>query len=247
VRHIADEAGENLEATARRLRYDWLTRQASAHQLQLVATGHTADDQAETVLHHMLRGTGLRGLRGIAARRPLSSVIELIRPLIGVSRAQVMEFLSAHGVVARTDASNLDLRLTRNRIRHELLPKLAGEYNPAIVEHLSQLAEHAAALYSEVEVQARRLLARAERPRAGEVIILDVGILRAATRHLVREAFHLIWDREGWQVGAMNFAHWERLVRLVDEGVGAHDLPDGVRAMRKASVIQLRGPGKLSL
>ena len=240
VRQIAEQLSENLEATARQLRYDWLTRQAHERQAKFVATGHTAEDQAETVLHHLFRGTGLRGLRGIAARRPLANGVELIRPLLGVTRAQVLAFLADQGVIARTDSSNLDLQLTRNRIRHVLLPKLAGEYNPAIVEHLSQLAEHAAMLYAEVETQAQELLSRAERPRAGGVIVLDVRILIEAPAHLAREAFHVLWQREGWPGGAMHFAHWERLVTLLHEDSGAHDLPAGVRACRKGGVLQLR-------
>jgi tRNA(Ile)-lysidine synthase len=246
VREVARQAGDNLEATARRLRYDWLTRLAKEKSASFVATGHTADDQAETILHHLLRGTGLRGLRGIAARRSLSDGVELIRPLLRVTRSQVMEFLGEQGVETRTDSSNLDLRLTRNRIRHELLPKLAGEFNPAIVEHLSQIAEHATMLYAELENQARTLLAQAERPRAGDVIVLDAQTLREAPRHRTREALHYLWAREVWPVGAMHFEHWDRLVALVHEDAGSHDLPEGVRAVRKAGVLQVHGPKRLS-
>jgi tRNA(Ile)-lysidine synthase len=239
VRQFAAQCGENLEATARKLRYDWLGRLAMKLGARWVATGHTADDQAETVLHHLFRGAGLRGLRGIARRRLLTDGVELIRPLLRVTREQVLEYLEVRDVHARTDSSNADLRLTRNRIRHELLPHLRAEYSPAITEHLCQVAEHAQALYAEVATAARHLLERCARPRAGETLVLDVPALRAEPRHLVREALRLVWDRENWPVGGMNFDHWERLTELIGMDEGAQDLPDGVTARRKGKVLQL--------
>src|SRR5262249_49805917 len=82
--------GGNLESGRRRLRYAWLADLAREASVSLVATGHTADDQAETVLHRLLRGTGLKGLRGIAPRRPLAPGIELVRPLLDVRRCEVL-------------------------------------------------------------------------------------------------------------------------------------------------------------
>src|SRR5207253_9701726 len=116
---------DNLEATARRVRYDWLSGVARVTGCSWVATGHTADDQAETVLHRLLRGTGLQGLRGIASRRPLAEGVEVVRPLLDVTRTEVLTFLQAEHQPARQERSNADLRFTRNRIRHGLLPHLA--------------------------------------------------------------------------------------------------------------------------
>src|SRR5439155_11377281 len=93
----ARREGDNLESVARRIRYDWLVHVARDVHAPFVATGHTADDQAETVLHRLLRGTGLKGLRGIAARRTLAPGIELIRPLLEVTRAEVLAYLEAEG------------------------------------------------------------------------------------------------------------------------------------------------------
>ncbi len=239
VRRVALETGANLEATARRLRYQWLTEAARRAGACLVATGHTADDQAETVLHHLIRGAGLRGLRGIAPRRPLAPDIELIRPLLRVTRSQVLDFLSAEQLAGRQDASNLDLTLTRNRIRHELLPLIRDRFNPEIVTGLGRLAEQADALFREEEAAARRLLLEAERPRAGSVIVLHLAVLMGADRNRVRELFYLLWEREGWPVGEMSFAHWDRLAGLVFDADAAHDLPGGVRAARKGAVLQL--------
>src|SRR5262249_45357023 len=137
----ARAAGDNLESTARRVRYAWLTTVAREAGASWVATGHTADDQAETVLHRLLRGTGLKGLCGIPARRPLAAGVQLLRPLLHTRKYELLAFLEALGQDYRRDSSNADLALVRNRIRHELLPHLAAAYNPAVVSALCRLAE----------------------------------------------------------------------------------------------------------
>jgi tRNA(Ile)-lysidine synthase len=239
VRAIAAQHGENLEAAARQSRYAFFQKLAEERRATLVATGHTADDQAETLLHHLLRGTGLRGLRGVARRRPLNAEVTLIRPLIDVPRSMVVDYLESERLTPRLDSSNADLRLTRNRIRHELLPRLRAEYNPGLTEHLCKLAEQAQVLYGELEAEARVLLADVERPRAGSMIVLDAEALANTPRHLLREVLHLIWEREGWAVGGMDFNHWQRLAELVQADEGARDLPAGVHATRKGRVLQL--------
>src|SRR5262249_50063631 len=93
VRTVAAQQKSNLESTARTVRYDWLVRVARERDLHWIATGHTADDQAETVLHRLLRGSGIKGLRGIAPQRALASGIMLIRPLLRVTRDEVVSFL----------------------------------------------------------------------------------------------------------------------------------------------------------
>src|SRR5207248_1007280 len=100
--------GGNLEDVARRLRYDWLTEVARTADVGWVATGHTASDQAETVLHRLLRGSGLHGLRGVAVRRSLAAGIDLVRPLLGVTRTEVRTYLEGLGQPWRHDESNDD-------------------------------------------------------------------------------------------------------------------------------------------
>src|SRR5262249_3618798 len=97
VAALARARGGNLEALARRVRSDWLAGAAGDTGCTWVAPGHTADDQAETVLHRLRRGTGLRGLRGIAAARGLAPGVTLVRPLLGVRRAEVIAYLGAIG------------------------------------------------------------------------------------------------------------------------------------------------------
>jgi tRNA(Ile)-lysidine synthase len=140
----ADVSGEaaangwNLEDAARRLRYQFFSSVAKARGLNRVAVAHTADDQAETVLSHLLRGTGLAGLAGIY---PVAGPI--IRPLIDLRREELRKFLSELGQSWREDASNQDTSRTRARIRHQLIPLLVRDFEPAAVTRLARLAAHA--------------------------------------------------------------------------------------------------------
>jgi tRNA(Ile)-lysidine synthase len=239
VGRLAREQGENLEALARRERYAWLVEVARARGLGWVATGHTANDQAETVLHHLLRGTGLAGLRGIAPRRPLEAGIEVVRPLLPVTRAEVLAYLADLNQPSRRDSSNADLHYTRNRIRHELLPHLAERYNPRIAEVLARLAAQAEEVSRAEEESGADVLREAELPRAGALVILDAGKLSAAPPRLVRMALRLLWQREGWPSGGMGHEHWQRLADLVRAEGGACDLPEFVHARRRGHVLQL--------
>lgn len=140
----ADVAGEanvhgwNVEDAARRLRHQFFATVASARGLSRVAVAHTANDQAETVLSHLLRGTGLTGLAGIY---PVAGVI--IRPLLELGRQELRELLSDLGQPWREDATNQDTSRTRARIRHELVPLLLRDFDAAAVTRLARLAKHA--------------------------------------------------------------------------------------------------------
>ncbi len=220
--------GANLEATARRVRYAWLAETAREAGALWVATGHTADDQAETVLHRLLRGTGLQGLRGIAAQRELAPGLGLVRPLLQTTRAEIIAYLNLLGQPFRVDSTNSDLKYTRNRIRSELLPHLTACYNPAVARVLARLAEQAEEAYRDEEAVAVSLLSAAELPRAGATLVFDRARLAAAPRRLTRAALRLAWAREGWPLDAMNYDAWERLAGLV-YGEGPRRGPAGRR------------------
>jgi tRNA(Ile)-lysidine synthase len=238
---IADEAraaGENLEDVARRRRYDFLARVARDCGAEWVATGHTRDDQAETVLHRLLRGAGIQGLRGIARERELAPGVHLVRPLLDVSRAEVIAYLEELKQSWREDSSNRDLAFTRNRIRHELLP-LLRTFNPSANEVLARLAEQAGEVYEEQEAAARALLAEAELPPARGLRVFRACMLAEAPRHRVRGLFRLVWERERWPLRDMTFEHWKRVVAVALGEETATDLPGGVRARRKEGVVQV--------
>ena len=129
---IAGREHLSIEEAARHERYRFLFSQAEKYGAQAVAVGHTADDQVETVLMHLIRGAGLAGLKGMLYRwqpTPWSSTIPLVRPLLGVWRKQILDYISSRGYQPVYDPSNLDTGYLRNRLRHELIPSLES-YNP---------------------------------------------------------------------------------------------------------------------
>lgn len=139
----AEIGHESLEEAARNARYRFLFASAKKVAAQAVAVGHSADDQVETVLMHLLRGAGMDGLSGMVTRalpNAWSEKIPLVRPLLGVWRAQIMEYCQEQGFDPIIDSSNQDQTFFRNRIRHELLPNLES-YNPSIRKVLWRTAE----------------------------------------------------------------------------------------------------------
>lgn len=136
VRAAAQTSKRSIEDTARQLRYAFLHAAAARLQADAIAVGHSRDDQAETFLLRIIRGAGTRGLGGI---RPKAGMV--IRPLIEISREQLRRFAADRGLAYRDDESNADLSIPRNRIRHELLPYLAGRFSPNIVEVLAREAD----------------------------------------------------------------------------------------------------------
>jgi tRNA(Ile)-lysidine synthase len=139
TRGEAGKAGETIEEAARRLRYGWFRELMASGEVDAVATAHTRDDQAETVLAKFLRGAWTEGLSGIHPKLE-GPEGRILRPLLSATRAEVEAYLKALGQGWREDSSNRHLTFTRNRLRHELLPLLEG-WNPRLREHLAQMAE----------------------------------------------------------------------------------------------------------
>jgi tRNA(Ile)-lysidine synthase len=172
---------DGLEAESRRARHAALQRAARAVDATRIATGHTSDDQAETVLMRLLQGAGPRGLGGIPPVRG-----RLISPLIETRRAELVEHLRRRGLTWVEDASNRDVRFLRNRIRHDLLPFMAELTGTPLVEALCRSAAAARAVVADLEARARGdLERRATREPAG--ITLDVSALGAGAVELGAE------------------------------------------------------------
>ncbi|MDX9991082.1 MAG: tRNA lysidine(34) synthetase TilS [Anaerolineales bacterium] len=198
VAAYARDKGLSTEEAARELRYRFLFRAARQAGAQAVATGHTADDQAETVLMHFLRGAGLSGLKGMPPRVILpafDSQIALVRPLLGWTRAETEAHCRQKGLEYRIDSTNRDPAYLRNRLRHELLPQLES-YNPQIRQ---TLAKSALALQGDAELlnslldSAWQKSVRAAEARFVAFDLLQLGSLPAALRRnlLRRACFHL--------------------------------------------------------
>ena len=224
-----------LEAAARRARYDFLERAAIEHDCAYVATGHTADDNAETVAMRLLRGAGPDGLGGIPWSRPAraGSPVTIVRPLLAHRRAEVEAFLSARGRNWRNDGTNSDRAYLRNRVRHELLPALQKESGHDVVDALNRLARTgtrlAATLRARAREQSSRLRADDGANRGllcGPLTELPTLLAGQVVRGVLLELCGDLADFEQVHVAAV--------LRLADHGrAGTQiDLPRGVRVYR---------------
>lgn len=147
VREHARTHGQSVEQAARQLRYQALMGEAHRSSAQAVAVGHTADDQVETVLMHIIRGAGPQGLQGMSYRTMLaefSTVIPVVRPLLGFWRREILEYCSMHGIEPARDMTNDDPSFLRNRLRNELIPNMES-YNPEVRAAIWRLSRHASA------------------------------------------------------------------------------------------------------
>jgi tRNA(Ile)-lysidine synthase len=250
VGQLAARERDGLEAAARTARYDFLRETAERLGARFVATAHTRDDQVETILHRLLRGTGLRGLAGIPRFRPLSPSVTLVRPLLDVPRREVLDYLAANGVAYRTDSSNTDPRFTRNRLRHELLPLLRQYYNTNVDDVLLRLAAHAKQAHTIIvdlaDSVAQQCVAIEQPPATSRHqvalrIRIDCEALVTQSPLVIREVFRIAWRDAQWPQQAMGFDEWQQLAVLAR---GAADeppinLPENVRARRERSVLIL--------
>jgi tRNA(Ile)-lysidine synthase len=154
----AERDGGGLEQAARRERYAFLRLVRAETGAAAIAVAHTRDDQAETLLLRLLRGAGATGLGGMRPR-----VGRLVRPMLGVSRAEVLDHLRERGLPWREDPTNADTRVLRNRVRHELLPYLEARFNPALREGLARTAGLLADEAAHLTTEADRLLEKISR------------------------------------------------------------------------------------
>jgi len=207
VRARARRDGGGLEEAARLERYAFLERVRREEDASFIAVAHTRDDQAETLLLRLLRGSGRAGLSAMRPRRG-----RILRPLLEVSRAQVVAYLEGRGLAWREDPSNADAAHLRNRVRHELLPYLETRFQPRIKEVLARtaglLSEEAALLNR----RARRLLARALRTQ-GDALGLSRQVLSGAPRPVARLAVRLALAKT-FDLRGVRARHLEGLIDL---------------------------------
>ncbi len=226
-----------LEEASRLSRYDYLTDLAKAHGAKL-ATAHTLDDQAETVLMRIIRGTGIRGLGAIA---PVGRIhrVTVLRPLLGIRKGDLLQFLRRERLSFRKDRSNLAMRFTRNRIRWGLLPRIKRQYNPQFDQNLAHLAQSAMHACAFIEREAHRKYRRLARKNASSLGLSLEGLrrLHPAVRF---EIYHRALEAISPHLKGIAQVHIQGLESLLSAAPGtALNFPHGINVLRTKARIRL--------
>jgi tRNA(Ile)-lysidine synthase len=234
------ENGESLEQAARRVRYEFLESTACMFEADYVTTGHTMDDQAETLLLRIERGTGIEGARGIMARRPISpgSNVFLARPILEVKRSEIMDYLRRNRILWRDDSSNEDTRYARNRIR-AWLSELPEDLYSRLRAVICSLAGSASRDWPAVRDAALRVLEGAStRTQSG----VDISISRldiepkALSTYVVREMIRMA----AGDLRRITSVHAREVERLISgPSVGRADLPGGSSVVREYDTLRI--------
>ena len=239
VADLAEQKRQSVEETARQVRYAFLAEVAYKVEATCIAVGHNADDQAETVLMHFLRGSGLTGLRGMMPKTALADLspdfassagLTLIRPLLDTSRSDIDAYCHMHNLAPRHDASNQDTVYFRNRLRHELMPYLE-QYNPNIRQLLRRTAHSIAADVALIEQQVNQTwpsIIAASTDRRIDLqrtawLNLPTGLKRATLRRAIEQIRGNLLN--------IGFEHIDNVIEVLERGrTGAVvTLPDGLR------------------
>lgn len=251
VRSIAKEQKLSLEAAARQERYAFLARTATETKCRTVATGHTSSDQAETVILHLVRGSGLAGLAGMASVAPWPfpgrARLRLIRPLLKLARKDTAGICEDAAVQAMQDESNASPRFRRNRVRNELMP-LLRELNPRVEDALVRLADSAADDYAFIHASAQSTL----RKPADGAQRLPRQRIETASVSMRRHALRIALGRVAGDLQDFSERHLAAIERLVLEGKTGDrlDLPRDLTAeLRRRNLLilppQPDSPGRL--
>lgn len=228
VRSFARENKLSIETAGRKLRIESLLDIARANKCKWIATAHQKNDNAETIIHRLCRGTGFRGLGGIWPVRAFDDDVSFIRPLLGVTREQIIEYLKRRNLKWRTDKTNRDCTYRRNYIRHRLLPALQGQYSSSIVEQLYKLSQSAQRFYKLVCSEAEKIWPAAA-DCCGDRVKLDWKMLSgrqpAVKVELVRRSLTAVGSGER----DLTQAHYERILQLAEQRVSGKriELPGG--------------------
>ncbi|WP_346289504.1 tRNA lysidine(34) synthetase TilS [Sphaerothrix gracilis] len=232
--------GEN---GARQWRYQSLTAIAQARQCASVVTGHTASDRAETVLYNLVRGSGLDGLQSLTWQRSLAPEIDLVRPLLGMTRSETGQFCQRQQIAVWADASNIDLAYARSRMRLEVLPYLQRHFNPRVEQTLAQTAEILAAETDYLDAMTQEIyqkaIAAVSQPPSWRIHrpTLQQSHL-ALQRRAIRKLLQQVMPSQP------NFWHVEKLVKLIDapNRSQSDSLPGGFHGRVEADWIVFERP-----
>lgn len=239
----------SLEEAARVARYTFFAQVAQAMDAPFVVVAHQAGDQAETVLMHLLRGSGLSGLQGISAQTPLPQAphLTLLRPFLAVSRADILAYCATHHLQPVVDHSNMDMRFFRNRLRHQLLPILR-EYQPQIYQRLNQMAEVVAADEALLVEMCRHAFEQLLREKENEFLRLDLAGWQALPLSLQRRVLRYALGQLCPELRDVGFVTIEQARLLAQKGeVGQRSfLPGGVQLTIGYREMRLQRAGTIS-
>jgi tRNA(Ile)-lysidine synthase len=229
VKKQAEDSGENLEACARRVRYDFLRRAALRIGAQKIAVGHNRNDQAETALFRFLRGSGVEGLSAI---RPVRGD-GIVRPLIDCSRELIRRYLQDKAVRWREDSTNSELHYARNRIRRELIPYLEKNFNPRLIDTLARETGISRETWDFVETQSRAAF-ESLRVETGEGISLAAAGLLELHPALQKQVLRLALKACFGSAKNIGAVHIENLLALCEKQAGGCEtpFPGGGRGVR---------------
>jgi tRNA(Ile)-lysidine synthase len=242
------------ENRLRIIRHNYLVEVAAKHSANWIALAHHADDCVETFLNNLLRGSGPSGLAGIPIVRQLNAMTRLVRPLLRVTRVQIMQYMSEQNLSYRLDRSNASCEYTRNRIRHELLPLLrsfAG--SDALDRRLFQASELIAEEHAVVSSLAKDWLLQCGY-RNGETTAETDALFSIPLKScmevewpIVRHALTIVWHEKKWPMREMSLRHWRRLRLLIESAPqSTHpkrmDLPGGIVVKYRRGLLTIGQP-----
>ena len=237
VRAIAKQESGSVEEAARRERYAFFERVCLQIGSKVVAVGHHADDNAETILHRILRGTGVRGLAGIPRSRRLSphSDIRLIRPLLSRTRAALRAYLADAGIIFREDRSNASGEPMRNRIRNTLLPRIEVEVNPQVREALTRLGEQAHWLAEFLQETVERTFETLIVSRTDQTLVLNAEALSRKSRIVQSELIREAYASFGLGEQDLSFSHLVAALELIADPASGRlaQLPGGMSVEKR--------------
>lgn len=239
---LAERWGVGVEEAARRGRYEALSAVAARVGAEAVAAGHHADDQVETIVQRIFRGTHLRGLAGMSPARALAGEIRLVRPLLWARREQIEAFCREQGLPWRTDPTNRQTDFTRNFIRNELLPLLRARLNVRADEAVLRLASAGGEAEAALAQLAEGLLQRACRKRSPGRVELRVAPLRKAPPALAKMALRAALGWLSAPEQEMSAERFEEVLAVVAGELPAVDLPGGLRVVGEGGSVRLSGP-----
>ncbi len=230
------------EETLRNWRYQALLSIARSIGARYLATAHNADDQAETILFRMIRGTGIGGLQGIPRVRTASDVT-IIRPLITTSRQEIEKFLEELGQPFQSDATNLDARYARNFIRNQLMPQIRQRFGSTIDGSLLQIALQSQELHEFLDQQIADFRDSAILSRSDSHIELNANVLRDQPDILLRHMLMRLWSEFHWPAGDLNAKWLQILTNMIklgsDKAIQKQSLPGKITAQRTLNSLRL--------